>query len=119
MIVNNMNGREFIWIRRCLKNARECIEDGNYKGALLELRKPMKKLESEPVSTRLLALCKLTQADAYHCLQRKKEETACLEAAEFAFRQVNDTESDEYKEAFQRLHMLKEIEKRADHKPQS
>lgn len=113
MIVNNMNGREFIWIRRCLKNARESIEDGNYKGALLELRKPMKKLESEPVSTRLLALCKLTQADAYYCLHRKKEETACLEAAEFAFRQVNDTESEEYKEVCKRLQVLKGIEKKS------
>lgn len=113
MIVNNMNGREFIWIRRCLKNARECIEDGNYKGALLELRKPMKKLESEPVSTRLLALCKLTQADAYHYLHRKKEELACLEAAEFAFRQVDDTESEEYKEALQRLKMLQSPEKKS------
>lgn len=34
-----LNNREFMWIRRALKNARECLEDQNYRGALLELKK--------------------------------------------------------------------------------
>lgn len=85
-----LNNREFYWIRRALKNARECLEDENYKGALLELRKPMKRMESQPLPTRLQALCLITQADAYHALNRKDQEKKSLEAASSIFEKLQD-----------------------------
>ncbi|MEY8380611.1 hypothetical protein [Ileibacterium valens] len=89
-----LNNREFMWIRRALKNARECLEDQNYRGALLELKKPMKRMESQPISTRLQALCQITQADAWHAMQKPKEELKCLKAADAIFAKLQD-ESEE------------------------
>lgn len=86
-----LNKNEFMWIRRCLKNARECLEDQNYKGALLELKKPMQRMEREPIATRIQALCNITLADAYKGLDKKDKELYCLQAAEAIFEKIGDS----------------------------
>ncbi len=97
-----LNTREFHWIKRSLDAARDSIDKGWYQSALLELRKPAKRLDSQPLPIRLQAIVKLTQAEAWKGLNNPKKEKYFLEAARKVFEDVND-DSKEYQNCLNRL----------------
>ncbi|MEY8380084.1 hypothetical protein [Ileibacterium valens] len=90
-----LNTKEFYWIKKALDAARDSISRGWYQSALLELRKPAKRLAEQPLPNRLQALVLLTQAQAYRGLNSTTKELKSLKATQEIFTGIEDSDSNE------------------------
>lgn len=76
--MRELTNSEFRRVSRGLANARQMLEMGYPKEALLELRPVKKLLEQDGISTRILALAYQCESKARIQLQQMKAAQKCL-----------------------------------------
>lgn len=80
---SELNGKEFLFCRRAMQDARELLAAGHPKAALASLKKPISLLERDHIETRMLALVLLMAADcqcAIPCPTQKGKNAAVQKA---------------------------------------
>lgn len=80
---SELNGKEFLFCRRAMQDARELLAAGHAKAALAALKKPITLLERDHIETRMLALILLLAAECQAAIPHptaRGEETPAVSA---------------------------------------